>query len=714
MSIDISYKVGGNAFNASGNAFKTETFPEFIMEIDTTEAGSASDTFVLPTTGSGYNATVEWGDGNEEVISGTPGNVTHVYDSPGTYTITIVENAAGGFPRIYFANGGDKAKLSKIEQWGEIKWTSMDTAFRGCTNVVCEALDAPDLSGATSCYRMFQTCNSLTTIAVTWDVSTITNMGNMFKACSSLESLDVSGWDTSNVTTMAEMFSGCVDLLTLDLDTSWDTSSLELAGLLFGGCASLDSIDVSGWDVSLVTDMASMFEGCTSLAPLDVSNWTPIASLSMDSMFAACAALTTLDVSDWDVGTVTTMASMFDGCVLLETLDVSTWDVGEVTDLNRMFKGCAELITLDVSGWDTADVTDMSYTFKNCTILNVDVSAFDITSLTDATELMYGSAFNQTNYDALLPAWEAYATSNVVFHAGTAEYGAGSPTTARAALVGRSWTITDGGSATIPAFMFEVDTTAAGSASDTFVLPTTGSGFNATVDWGDSSDEVISGTPGNVTHVYDSGGTYTVSITENVADGFPRIYFNNGGDKMKVMDITNWGTNSWVNLTNAFDGCQDMVISATDVPDTSGVTGDKFERAWKDCFSIVSFPLIDTSNATELAFAWEDCAALTSFPLIDTSGVDYFRTTWYRCTGLNAYDFPLVDMSLMTDGLNMFSQVTLSTTSYSNLLIDIEANTVVNNTGANFGNSKYNIAGGVAKQALADDHSWTITDGGAE
>jgi hypothetical protein len=37
-------------------------------------------------------------------------------------------------------------------------------------------------------------------------------------------------------------------------------------------------------------------------------------------------------------------------------------------------------------------------------------------------------------------------------------------------------------------------------------------------------------------HTYDNPGTYTVSIRGD----FPRIYFNNGGDRQKLLDIVQW------------------------------------------------------------------------------------------------------------------------------------------------------------------------------
>ena len=54
--------------------------------------------------------------------------------------------------------------------------------------------------------------------------------------------------------------------------------------------------------------------------------------------------------------------------------------------------------------------------------------------------------------------------------------------------------------------------------------------------------------------------------------GFPRIYFNNGGDAQKLVTIDQWGTGQWTTMANAFEGCSNMTSSATDAPDLTGVT----------------------------------------------------------------------------------------------------------------------------------------------
>ena len=53
---------------------------------------------------------------------------------------------------------------------------------------------------------MFAYCSNLTNISAlsSWNTSSATTMERMFKECSNLIILDMSGWDTSNVTNVSD------------------------------------------------------------------------------------------------------------------------------------------------------------------------------------------------------------------------------------------------------------------------------------------------------------------------------------------------------------------------------------------------------------------------------------------------------------------------------------------------------------------------------
>ena len=84
-------------------------------------------------------------------------------------------------------------------------------------------------------------------------------------------------------------------------------------------------------------------------------------------------------------------------------------------------------------------------------------------------------------------------------------------------------------------------------------------------------------------HTYAQAGTYQVKITENIVGGFPQVYFNSGYDCVKVVDLAQWGGNTWTSLDAAFMGCANMTISASDA--ATAVTGavKEFSQAWSGC-----------------------------------------------------------------------------------------------------------------------------------
>ena len=122
-------------------------------------------------------------------------------------------------------------------------------------------------------------------------------------------------------------------------------------------------------------------------------------------------------------------------------------------------------------------------------------------------------------------------------------------------------------SGTIP-FVTTWNTTNEGvSNNNQIIIPThPDETYNYTVVWGDGTSDA--NVTGNITHTYDTEGQYQIEITGL----FPRIYFNNEGDALKIISIDAWGNNQWSSMENAFDGCGSLFGRYSDAPDLSEVT----------------------------------------------------------------------------------------------------------------------------------------------
>jgi surface protein len=231
------------------------TANQFIFTVDTTKAGSASNTFILPLPGSGaYNYTVYWGDGTSNSYS-TNTSRTHVYASSGVYTIEIV----GTFPQIYFNGGGDCAKLLSVTQLGTVGWTSFSGAFYGCSNLTSFTAGAnANTSAVTSCNIMFNSCSSLATANFTgMSTAAVTTMYAMFYGCSSFNQ-SVASFNTAAVTNMALMFENC-SFFNQSV-ASFNTAAVTNMGAMFANCSRFNQ-DVSGWNIGVLTTAGSMFNG---------------------------------------------------------------------------------------------------------------------------------------------------------------------------------------------------------------------------------------------------------------------------------------------------------------------------------------------------------------------------------------------------------------------------------------------------------------------
>lgn len=221
-----------------------------------------------------------------------------------------------------------------------------------------------------TCMCWFFGCTNLKNIEGINNLNTteVTDMGAMFRNCSSLTDLDVSGFDTRKVTTMGTMFSGCSKLYTLDV-SGFDTKNVTDMYCMFNKCSGLTTLNVSGFDTKNVTNMREMFSGCSGLTTLDVSGFDTRNVTNMNAMFNKCSALTTLDVSGFDTKNVTILGSMFADCSGLTTLDVSNFDTRNAKSMGGMFAYCSGITTLDLSSFDTQNVESMRMLFYNCSKL---------------------------------------------------------------------------------------------------------------------------------------------------------------------------------------------------------------------------------------------------------------------------------------------------------------------------------------------------------
>jgi hypothetical protein len=167
--------------------------PDFVSTWDTTQAGSASDTIVLPMTA---GLTVDWGDGNTDTTN------THTYAAGGTYTVTIIGSVTG----FRFNNGGDRLKLIEVSNCGGLVLDA-NSMFRGCNNLATwSATDIPSIT-TTDWLYMFDDIGNIEPDWTGWDVSNVNKFLQSFGGGSG-EGMNayISTWATTSVNNWQNAF----------------------------------------------------------------------------------------------------------------------------------------------------------------------------------------------------------------------------------------------------------------------------------------------------------------------------------------------------------------------------------------------------------------------------------------------------------------------------------------------------------------------------
>ncbi len=74
------------------------------------------------------------------------------------------------------------------------------------------------------------------------------------------------------------------------------------------------------------------------------------------------------------------------------------------------------------------------------------------------------------------------------------------------------------------------------SNNQSITIPTIRTGYNYDIDWDNDGVFDEFGITGDVTHDFGIAGIYTIAIQGD----FPRIYFNDNGDKEKILSINQY------------------------------------------------------------------------------------------------------------------------------------------------------------------------------
>lgn len=733
---------------------------------------SYENQITIPTyTSESYNYNVHWGDGTAD--SGVTGDITHTYDASGEYQVVIT----GQFAGISFGNSGgtDQQKLLAVDQWGTIQWKNFQGAFRSCENLQILATDVPDLSQVTSFRYAFSGCTNMIghSSMNLWDMSNVVNLNAMFYRASSFN-VDIGDWNLANAEDITEMFRYASSFnqdignwrfpkvtslaWTFNYATNfngnigdWDVSNITGMVYTFEHAKSFNQ-DISNWDTSNVTSMGYMFRYAWAFNQ-DISGWNVSNVRSMAGMFSNAISFDQ-DLGSWDIQNSVSLSTMFNQ-VRLSTKNydniLSGWASLPNLQSGLVFDagfsqycdgGTSRQLLVDNFGWQVDD-DGMScpdpLSIKEVLLIDA-VQDNVLYTLRENALINQNSLENHSlNFEVLATddvgsvQIELQDTQNISRISNEAPYtlfgnnGAdylgqelvlGTYTLIVTPYSGENLTGTVGtpyllhfkilDRAQRP-FITTWKTDAPGSLQNNTIRIETlpGEYYYYDVDWGDGS--FSQGYSGSTNHTYNESGTYTIEISGN----FPGIVFSGNNYGSKLISIDQWGDLDWVTMKEAFMGCANLDILATDVPDLSNVKD--MSRMFFNCFKLNGNDIMEnwnTENVTDMNNMFKGAQSFNQN--ISNWRVSNVSNMASMFEGATVFDQDLGgwEVANVTNMQNMFATSGLSNENYEATIMGWgQLSSLQSNVKLGAQQNTYCISR-EAHQYLSENFGWIIHDGG--
>jgi surface protein len=360
----------------------------------------------------------------------------------------------------------------------------------------------------------------------------------------------------------------------------WGTTLWNSFNAAFRGCFNLNITAADVPNLTSVSDMSNMFSNCSNLTgPSNINSWNTASVTDMQFMFLHASSFNQ-PIGSWNTANVTTMESMFD----------------YATSFNQPLKN-----------WNTAAVTYMIYMFYRATSFNQNIGTWHLNPNVDLLSMLSYSGMDCANYSATLQGWAAnpLTPNNKYLGAIGRTYGTNALAARTYMDVTKNWTFAGD----------QAGAVACNLPTDYFIttwnMATAGTGNNQLVfDVGTTNTVKYtwSASPSNTVGTGTFAGTLaTISglpagevITLSIAPtNFESFILVNSADKVRLSNVNQWGTTLWNRFDRSFEGCSNLNITATDVPNLNNVSN--MFSMFRGCSSLNSPANINTWNTSTIS-----------------------------------------------------------------------------------------------------------------
>jgi len=216
----------------------------------------------------------------------------------------------------------------------------------------------------------------------------------------------------------------------------------------------------------------------------------------------------------------------------------------------------------------------------------------------------------------------------------------------------------------------------------TFQWPNRTGTRDAVINWGDGTS--VTSTGDLTAKTYALAGYYDISVTGT----YTAPYFNNGGDRLKCVDVRQWGQVTGMTTWNAsFKSCDNLVGTATDAPVLIGAVNSMFEGCTVFNGAIGNW---NTGAVTNMFQMFYDATAFNQdIGSWNTSEVTDMTSVFNRASAFNQ-DIGSWNTSAVTNMFGMFANVSAFNNGGSATINNWNTSSVTNMTSVFQTNTAFN------------------------
>ena len=660
----LSLSAEGLKYNASGKAARKQLIEEKRWSIggDSDEndrpfitrwKGEAGKELRIPINGDGYKLIIKRASDGSVLV--TEDNLDSYY-SYYRYTPTedgelLVGAGPEGVSSIRMDKGRAEALL-RVEQFGTVRWQTMENAFRGCKNMqFAEGIDTPDLSQVTNMENIFSNCSSFNHDLGMWKLEKCEKLG-LDNCGMSVEnySKSLAGWAAQanikqGLSLSAEGLkynaSGKAARKQLIEGKGWnirrdsDANGRPFITRWKGKAGKNLNIPIRGRDYKLVIKKAS--DGSILECDYnshDLYSYTPIEDcellveagpdgvnyINCDDNSASTDAL--LRVEQFGTVQWQTMRNAFRGCKNMQFAEgIDSPDLSQVTDMEDMFSGCSSF-NQPLNNWNVSHVTNMENMFSGCISFNQNLGMW---KLERCVKLGLYGGMSVENYSRSLVGWAAQANikQGLILTIDRLRCGASGEAALKQLKEEKHWEI-----------RAPFITRWKGEARKELNIPIRGN-YKLVIKKASDGSVLVT-----KDYLY---GTYSYTpiedgelLVEAEPEGISSFGNSYNASAEALLRVEQFGTVTWQTMENAFHGCKNMQFAESiDTPDLSKVTD--MNNMFSGCSSF-NQPLNnwDVSHVTNMCGMFYYCTSFNQ-PLNnwDMSQVTDIQNMFYGCTSFN-------------------------------------------------------------------------------